>query len=102
MGQYAELEKHRLRAVYAVGSFIGGIGLDAINWPRGAEIRSAVDVPVDTVVNLGRLYGPFVAGFAVVAIWCYSHYGLTREKHAEILRVLQERRREGSKPRNYG
>jgi Na+/melibiose symporter-like transporter len=82
------------KATSGLGSFIGGIGLDLINWPRGADVKNAGDVPVDTIVNLGLLYGPFVAGFAVVAIWCYSHYGLTREKHAEILRVLGERRRD--------
>ncbi len=80
------------KATSGLGSFIGGIGLDAIDWPRGAEIKSAADVPVDTIINLGLLYGPFIAGFAVVAIWCYSHYDLTREKHIEILRALQTRR----------
>ena len=82
------------KATSGFGSFIGGIGLDFINWPRGPEIRSAADVPADTIVNLGLLYGPFIAGFAVIAIWCYSHYKLTREKHAEILRMLHERRQE--------
>ena len=84
------------KATSGFGSFVGGIGLDVINWPRGPDIRSAADIPVDTLANLGILYGPFVAGFVLVAIWCYSHYGLTREKHAAILDVLHERRQQDS------
>lgn len=80
------------KATSGFGNFIGGIGLDIISWPRGPEIQTAADIPADTLVNLGLLYGPFVAGFAVVSVWCYSHYKLTKEKHAELLRVLNQRR----------
>ena len=74
------------------GNLIGGIGLDVINWPRGPEIRTAADVPPETLVNLGILYGPVVAAFAVVSVWCYSHYKLTRQRHSEILEQLNLRR----------
>ncbi len=80
------------KATSGFGNFIGGIGLDIISWPRGPEIQTAADIPPDTLINLGLLYGPFVAGFAVVSVWCYSHYKLTKEKHAELLRKLHERR----------
>lgn len=76
-----------------LGNLVAGIGLDVIAWPRGADVRSAADVAPETIVHLGILYGPLVAAFAVVAVWCLSHYDLTRERHAEIQRVLAERRR---------
>ena len=80
------------KATSGFGTFIGGIGLDIIDWPRGAEIVSAADVPAETLVNLGLLYGPVVAGFAVICLWCYSHYNLDQKRHAEILEQLAARR----------
>ena len=80
------------KATSGFGNFIGGIGLDVINWPRGTEIQTAADIPAETLVSLGLLYGPFVAMFAVVSLWCYSHYKLTRDRHEEILAELGERR----------
>ncbi|MEX0942710.1 MAG: MFS transporter, partial [Pseudomonadales bacterium] len=61
------------KATSGFGNFIGGIGLDIISWPRGVDIKSAADIPPETLVNLGLLYGPIVASFAVVSVWCYSH-----------------------------
>jgi len=80
------------KATSGFGNFIGGIGLDIISWPRGADIETAADIPPDTLVNLGLLYGPVVAAFAVVSVWCYSHYKLTKQRHAEILEQLNIRR----------
>lgn len=81
------------KATSGIGNFIGGIGLDVINWPTGTDIESAADIPAETLVNLGLLYGPIVAAFAVVSVWCYSNYHLTRERHSEILEELRRRRR---------
>lgn len=75
-----------------IGSFIAGIGLDLISFPRGAGIQTAADVAPETIVHLGLVYGPLVLSFSFVTMWCYSHYALTRERHAEILRQLAERR----------
>jgi glycoside/pentoside/hexuronide:cation symporter, GPH family len=81
-----------------LGNLVAGIGLDIIAWPRGADIRSAADVPPETIVHLGILYGPLVAAFALVALWFLSHYELTRERHAEIQAALAERRRGRRRP----
>ena len=81
------------KATSGFGTFIGGLGLDIIRWPTGTEIQSAADVPVETIVHLGLLYGPVVAGFSVISVWCYLHYDLTRARHAEIVRELNARRR---------
>ncbi|MDE0692187.1 MAG: MFS transporter [Gammaproteobacteria bacterium] len=80
------------KATSGIGNVIAGVALDIISWPRGAHIRTAADVPPETLVNLGLVYGPIVAAFGFVSVWCYTHYRLSRERHAEILDVLAERR----------
>ena len=49
-------------------------------------------MPPETLVNLGLVYGPVVAAFGFASVWCYTHYRLTRERHAEILEELGKRR----------
>ena len=71
-----------------LGTLGAGIGLDLIKWPTGSAIQSAADVPTDTLVHLGLLFGPIVSGFAVFAVWCFSQYDLTRGKHQEIIEQL--------------
>lgn len=77
-----------------LGNVIAGVALDLIAWPRGAQIQTAADVPAETIRQLGLLYGPIVAGFVIVCVWCYSHYHLTRARHEEIMVALTEKRRE--------
>ena len=88
------------KAASGLGTIVAGVGLDLISWPRGVEIQTAADVPAATLVQLGLLYGPIVAGFAVVSVWCYTHYGLNRSRHAEILRELELARR--ARPQQAG
>ena len=85
-----------------LGTLVAGIGLDIIAWPTGEHIRTAADVPADTLFNLGLLFGPIVAGFAVVSVWCYNHYDLTREKHQQILAQLAEIRVKNNTHENTG
>lgn len=80
------------KATSGFGNFIGGMGLDIISWPTGTSVRTAADIPPETLINLGLLYGPVVSAFAIVSLWCYSHYKLTRARHEEILEILYERR----------
>ena len=77
------------------GSIGAGLGLMAIDWPTGKHLAVA-DIPTQTLMELGILYGPIVAGCAVISVWCYSHYGLTRERHAAILAELEARARVGA------
>ena len=44
---------------------VAGFVLTLIAWLVGAEIRTAADVPADTLVWLGLLYGLIVSGFAL-------------------------------------
>ncbi len=74
------------------GNVIAGLALDLIAWPRGVQIQTAADVPAQTIHQLGLVYGPIVAGFVIVCVWCYSHYHLSRERHEEIMLALAAKR----------
>ena len=77
------------KAASGVGNLFGGLALDLIAFPEAAvpgEVSEAV------LFRLGMTYGPVVMGFAVIAVWCYTHYGLTRSRHQEILAELSLRR----------
>jgi glycoside/pentoside/hexuronide:cation symporter, GPH family len=72
-----------------IGSAVAGFALTLIAWPTGPEIRSAADVPADTLVWLGLIYGPIVTGFAVVSVYCYSKHTLNQARHREIVQQLE-------------
>ena len=82
-----------------IGNVVGGIALDLISWPRGTAIQTAADVPADTLMWLGLIYGPIVSGFAVVCLYCYSKHRLDRHRHAEIVRELADRHARKPEPR---
>jgi Na+/melibiose symporter-like transporter len=71
-----------------IGTTAAGFALTLIAWPTGADIQTAADISPDTIAWLGLIYGPIVSGFALVSIYCYSKYGLNREKHAEVVAKL--------------
>ncbi|MCB1647528.1 MAG: MFS transporter [Pseudomonadales bacterium] len=85
------------KSASGLGTFVAGMALDLISWPRGVGIQSAADIPPDTLMMLGLLFGPIVSGFAVVSVWCYNHYNLTRAEHEEILEQLATRRAQAKK-----
>lgn len=75
----------------AVGSLIGGTALDLLDWPTGPAVRSAADVPPETIVNLGLVWGPLAILLAVPSLFVVTRYKLNRKRHAEILAILAER-----------
>lgn len=80
------------KAAVGIGNVIAGFGLDIISWPRGPHVRSAADVPHETLFHLGFMYGPLIGGLALVSVWCYTHYKMTREEHDRILDALSIQR----------
>ena len=72
-----------------IGNLVGGVALDLIAFPPAAVPGA---VPAEILQRLGLTYGPLVMGFAIVSVWCYTHYDLDRERHAEILDALEKRR----------
>ena len=78
-----------------IGTVAAGFALALIDWPTGAAVQTAADIAPETIAWLGLIYGPIVSGFALVSAYCYSKYGLNRQRHAEIveeLAVLREQR----------
>ena len=71
-----------------LGTIFAGVALDLISWPRGEQIQTAADIAPETIASLGMVYGPIVSGFAVVSVWCYTHYRLNRATHQAILAKL--------------
>ncbi len=82
------------KATAGVGSFVAGVGLDLINWPRGAHIQSAADIPIETLGALGLLYGPVVAGFAVFSVLLSAQCKMTRQDHVAVVKQLERVRQE--------
>ena len=80
------------KAPIGLGSLISGFGLWLIDWPTGVDIQSAADVPAETLVQLGILFGPALAVIGVVAIALYSQYRLDRVSHTELLARVHARR----------
>ena len=80
-----------------IGSLIAGIGLDLISWPRGSHIQSSADIPPETLVWLGLLYGPIVAAFAVFNVVFNLKCKMTRQSHEETVRLLALQRAQGAK-----
>lgn len=80
------------KATSGFGAVIAGLALEFINWPTGPEIRTAADVPPETLLNMGLFYGPLIASFGFASVWFYTRYDLTPKHHAEMLVELAERR----------
>ena len=79
------------KAASGIGNLVAGVGLDLIGW-QAATGLVAGEIPAELLFRLGIFYGPVVAGFAVVSVWCHSHYRLDRARHREIVAELKERR----------
>lgn len=75
----------------ALGSLIGGVALDLLEWPTGPTIRSAADVSPQVIENLGLVWGPMAVILAIPGLFVIARYKLDRQQHAEILRRLAQR-----------
>lgn len=82
-----------LKAAGALGSFLGGIGLDLIGFPRGAEPGGVAE---DVLFRLGIVYGPLTSVFTFCGLLLYLRYRLDRQRINEIQAALAERRRTGA------
>jgi Na+/melibiose symporter-like transporter len=83
------------KATSGFGAVIAGWALEIINWPTGPEIRTAADVPPETLMNMGLFYGPMIASLGFISVLFYAGYRLTPKRHAEMLVELAGRRKSG-------
>jgi Na+/melibiose symporter-like transporter len=77
------------KATQGLGTFLAGVALTLIGWPEGG---SEAEVTEANIRHLGLLFGPLLAGFAAICLFCYTKYDLTRERHREIVVALAARR----------
>ena len=74
-----------LKAAVALGTIVGGVILDLIQFPENAMPG---EVSPDVVFNLGFAQGPGTSIFSFLGLLLYFRYRLTRQKHREILEEL--------------
>ena len=73
----------------ALGSFLAGLVLTLIDWPIGAAVRTAADIPADTLLLLAVLTGPVTALAALPGLALLRGYRLNRSKLAGIQAELR-------------
>ena len=71
-----------------IGTVAAGFALALIDWPTSPDVQTAADIAPETIAWLGWIYGPIVSGFALISAYCYSKYGLNRQRHAEVIGKL--------------
>lgn len=76
------------KATSALGTLVGGIAIDVIEFPSGAAPGEVAD---DILMQLGLLDGPISVVPALIAIYFYSRYTITRREHAEVRLALNAR-----------
>lgn len=82
------------KAVSGFGNFLGGVILDWIDFPQGADAAAVGAVPEATIFRLGLIAGPGLVVFYLCALVFIARMRLTRERYAEISGVLRGRRRD--------
>ena len=71
----------------ALGSLLAGQSLKWIGWPTGDNIRSAADIPHDTVLQLAIIAGPITSLLVIPGVFCLMGYRLNR---AELTRIQSQ------------
>lgn len=78
-----------IKATTGVGGFLGGFGLEFINFPQNAEVGTLAQ---DTLSGLLFLNGPLYLIIYLIAVGFMSLYQLDRSTHSQILRELESKR----------
>ena len=84
-----------------IGTVAAGFALALIDWPTGSDVQTASDIGAETIAWLGLIYGPIVSGFALVSVYCYSKYGLNRQRHAVVVQKLGQLRKQRALSQDY-
>ena len=77
------------KAAGGLAAILGGVALDLIAFPRGAEVT---EIAAETVRHLGLVAGPPVLVIGVASTTFFFFYELSRERMAEIGEALARRR----------
>ncbi|MEM8497972.1 MAG: MFS transporter [Pseudomonadota bacterium] len=88
-GLYYSARAFFAKASYSFGHFFAGIALDLVVRLPFEAVPGQLDS--DVILRLGIIAGPFMGLAAIISLLIYSRYNLSRERHAEVMRLLQER-----------
>jgi Na+/melibiose symporter-like transporter len=80
-----------VKVTTSVGLIVGGWLLDAIGFPKAAR---AGTVAADVLWDLGFIVGPATSVFVLAGVFMYLGYSLDRDRHAQVVRELAQRRAE--------
>ncbi len=73
------------KAAGAFGTLVAGIMLDLASFPTDA---AAGEIPAQTLVKLGWIYGPVLMVFYLVGAYFISRYKFSRAEHGEVVETL--------------
>ena len=77
-----------IKATGGIGAAASGIVLDVIAWPTGESVRTASDVPAETLFQLAMVAGPGLAIGFIPAVMLWRNYRLSKRRHEQILAEL--------------
>ncbi len=80
------------KAALGLGGFLAGAALDLIDFPIAAANGEGRILAAGVERNLGLIAGPLPALVTLLAPLALLGYVLTREKHAQLLAALKQRR----------
>jgi Na+/melibiose symporter-like transporter len=80
-----------------LGHLLAGLAIDIIQFPKGAKPGQVAD---EVLYKLGLVDGPIASLPALIALFFYARYRITRQRHAEIQRELAARRQPSSAERS--
>jgi GPH family glycoside/pentoside/hexuronide:cation symporter len=92
-GMFQAAVTFAVKAASGLGGLFAGMALDLIAFPRGTD---ASVVTPDKVRALGLAVGPGLMIFYMLTLFFMTRYRITRERHREVLRLLEERRQASS------
>ncbi len=94
-GVFYAVEAFSVKAVSGVGALLGGLILDFIEFPNGADPGA---VPEDVLFELGVYAGPVLAVVWFLPLGLSFLLDFDRKRHAEIRAALARRYEEGDEP----
>jgi GPH family glycoside/pentoside/hexuronide:cation symporter len=81
-----------VKAAAGLGGFLGGIALEAIDFPRDVSTIASHPLPRETVAWLGLIQGPFAAAIGVLSAVALIGYRIDRKGLEHIQSELARRR----------
>ena len=81
-GLYFSARSLATKASYGLGSFVAGIALDIIKFPRGMDV---IDINTESLISLSVLAGPISMILFMLTVVITNKYSLNQKKHDGIL-----------------